>query len=58
MSLETATHTATRRTVVAGNTTPFTKVIALISLLTVPAIESANAALVSPSSPAFGDNGY
>jgi hypothetical protein len=25
MSLETATHTATRRTVVAGNTTPFTK---------------------------------
>jgi hypothetical protein len=30
----------------------------LISLLTVPALESANAALVSPSSPAFGDNGY
>jgi hypothetical protein len=33
-------------------------VIALISLLTIPALESANAALVSPSSPAFGDNGY
>jgi len=30
----------------------------LISLLTVPALKSANAALVSPSSPAFGDNGY
>jgi len=36
----------------------FLTVIALISLLTVPALESANAALVSPSSPAFGDNGY
>jgi len=36
----------------------FITTIVLISLLTIPAIESANAALVSPSSPAFGDNGY
>ena len=36
----------------------FLTVIALISLLTIPALESANAALVSPSRPAFGDNGY
>ena len=36
----------------------FLTVIALISLLTIPALESANVALVSPSSPAFGDNGY
>jgi hypothetical protein len=36
----------------------FITTIALISLLTIPAIESANAALVSPSSSAFGDNGY
>jgi hypothetical protein len=36
----------------------FLTVIALISLLTVPALESANAALVSPSSSSFGDNGY
>jgi hypothetical protein len=36
----------------------FITTIALISLLTIPAIETANAALVSPSSPAFGDNGY
>jgi hypothetical protein len=38
--------------------TKFLTAIALISLLTIPALESANAALVSPSSPAFGDNGY
>jgi hypothetical protein len=36
----------------------FLTAIALISLLTIPTLESANAALVSPSSPAFGDNGY
>jgi hypothetical protein len=36
----------------------FLTAIALISLLTIPALEGANAALVSPSSPAFGDNGY
>jgi hypothetical protein len=36
----------------------FFTAIALISLLTIPALERANAALVSPSSPAFGDNGY
>ena len=36
----------------------FLPTIALISLLTIPALESANAALVSPSSSAFGDNGY
>jgi len=32
----------------------FLTAIALISLLTIPALESANAALVSPSSPAPG----
>jgi hypothetical protein len=36
----------------------FLTAIALISLLTIPALENANAAIVSPSSPAFGDNGY
>ena len=36
----------------------FLTAIALISLLTIPALESANAAPVSPSSSSFGSNGY
>jgi hypothetical protein len=36
----------------------FITALALISLLTIPAIETANAAPVSPSSSSFGGNGY
>jgi len=36
----------------------FLTAIALISLLTIPALESANAAPVSQASSSFGSNGY
>src|SRR5262249_33747170 len=36
----------------------FITVLALISLLTIPALESATAAPMSPSSSSFGSNGY
>ena len=57
---------AGRRVVVAGNRTTLSKVmrkfiaaLALISLIAIPSLTvTANAAPVSPSSSAFGSNGY
>jgi hypothetical protein len=59
---------AGRRVVVAGNRTTLSKemcheeihrALALISLIAIPSLTAtANAAPVSPSSPAFGSNGY